>query len=64
MIPMEPGPEDFARMLAERRAQVEDARAYARYAHSRTGLLMGYLRRLADRIDPTGRRRRSTRSTF
>ena len=61
MIPMEPGPEDMARMLAERRAQMDDARAYARYAHSRTGLLVGYLRRLADRIDPTGRARRELR---
>ena len=61
MIPMEPGPEDMARILAERRAQMEDARAYARYAHSRTGLLMGHLRRLADRIDPTGRARRDLR---
>ncbi len=58
MIPMEPGPEDYARMLSERRAQMEQARAHARYAHSRAGLLMAYLRRLADRIDPTGARRR------
>ncbi len=61
MIPMEPGPEDMARILAERRAQMNDAPAYARYAHSRTGLLIGYLRRLADRIDPTGRARRELR---
>ena len=61
MIPMEPGPEDMARILAERRAQMNDARAYARYAHSRTGLLIGYLRRLTDRIDPTGRARRELR---
>ena len=61
MIPMEPGPEDMARILAERRAQMNDARAYARYAQSRTGLLIGYLRRLADRIDPTGRARRELR---
>ena len=60
MIPMEPGPEDYARMLAERRAQMEAARAYARYAHSRTGLLMGFMRRLAERIDPTGAMRRRT----
>jgi hypothetical protein len=59
MIPMEPGPEDYARMLADRRAEMEAARAYARYAHSRTGLLMDFLRRLADRIDPTGRERRT-----
>jgi len=58
MIPMEPGPEDYARMLHERRAEMERSRAIARYAHSRTGLLMTYLRRLADRADPTGRERR------
>ena len=61
MIPMEPGPEDYARMLSHRRTEMEQARAYARYAHSRTGLLVGYLRRLADRIDPTGRERRKVR---
>ena len=61
MIPMEPGPEDYQRLLSERRAEMETARAYARYAHSRTGLLVGYLRRLADRVDPTGRRRREMR---
>ena len=61
MIPMEPGPEDMARILAERRAQMDDARAYAHYAHSRTGLLLGYLRRLADRVDPTGSARRDLR---
>jgi hypothetical protein len=61
MIPMEPGPEDYQRMLSERRAEMETARMYAHYAHSRTGLLMAYLRRLADRIDPTGRRRREIR---
>ena len=58
MIPMEPGPEDFARMLSERRAAMEQSRGYAHYAHSRTGLLLAHLRRLAERIDPTGRVRR------
>jgi hypothetical protein len=58
MIPMEPGPEDFARMLSERRARMDEARTIARYAHSRSGLLTRYLRRLADRIDPTGHARR------
>ncbi|TMD11824.1 MAG: hypothetical protein E6I27_13440 [Chloroflexi bacterium] len=61
MIPMEPGPEDFARMLSEQRARMDEARAIARYAHSRTGLLTRYLRRLADRIDPTGASRREIR---
>ena len=58
MIPMEPSPEDMARQLAERRAEMERSRTIARYAHSRTGLLSRYVRRLADRIDPTGHRRR------
>ena len=61
MIPMEPGPEDFARILSERRARMDEARTIARYAHSRSGLLMRYLRRLADRIDPTGHARRDLR---
>ena len=50
MIPMEPGPEDYARMLSERRAQMERSRAFARYAHSRTGLLMTHLRRLVNAV--------------
>ena len=57
MIPMEPSPEDMSRQLAERRAEMERSRMIARYAHSRTGLLREYVRRLADRIDPTGRQR-------
>jgi hypothetical protein len=61
MIPMEPGPEDFSRMLHERRTQMEDARAVVRYAHSRTGLLLAFVRRLADRVDPTGASRRGLR---
>lgn len=58
MIPMEPSPEDMARQLAERRAEMERSRMIARYAHSRTGLLREYVRRLAEQIDPTGQRRR------
>ena len=61
MIPMEPGPEDFARTLADRRAEMDHARALAYAAHSRTGLLTRYIRHLADRVDPTGRRRRELR---
>ena len=57
MIPMEPGPEDFARQLADRRAAMDSARGMAYIAHSRTGLLARYLRSLADRVDPTGRQR-------
>lgn len=59
MIPMQPGPEDFARHLAEQRARMQEARAIAYLAHSRRGLLTRYLRRLADRIDPTGAARRN-----
>lgn len=58
MIPMEPSPEDMARHLAERRADMERAHMVARYAHSRTGLLRAFVRRLADRVDPTGQRRK------
>jgi hypothetical protein len=61
MIPMEPGPEDFSRHLAERRAEMQSARALAYLAHSRTGLLARFVRRLADRVDPTGRARRALR---
>ncbi len=61
MIPMEPRPEDFARMLSERRAEMDRSRAIAHYAHSRTGLLTRYLRTLADRIDLAGRQREELR---
>jgi hypothetical protein len=61
MMPMEPGPEDFARQLVEQRARMEKARAIAYLAHSRTGMLTRFLRRLADRIDPTGAARRTIR---
>jgi hypothetical protein len=59
MIPMEPGPEDYARHVAEQRTQMMEARTIASFAHSRTGLMVRYLRRLADRIDPTGSARRT-----
>ena len=58
MIPMAPGPEDFARQLSERRAQMQSARAIAYMAHSRNGLLARFLQRLADRLDPSGTARR------
>jgi hypothetical protein len=61
MNPMAPGPEDFARQLSERRAQMESARVIAYIAHSRRGLLAQFLQRLADRLDPTGSARRSLR---
>ena len=57
MMPMEPGPEDYARLLAERRTQMEEAQAIARFAHSRSGRLARHLRNLVERIDPTGRQR-------
>jgi len=62
MTPMDRGeyaPEEFARYLAEQRAQMEKARAFIHYAHSRTGLLARFLQRMADRIDPTGEARRT-----
>jgi hypothetical protein len=58
MIPMEPGPEDFARQLSERRKQMQSARALAYMAHSRRGLLARFLQNLADRLDPAGTARR------
>lgn len=61
MMPMAPGPEDSARQLSERRAQMESARAIAYIAHSRNGLLARFLQRLADRLDPTGSARRDLR---
>jgi hypothetical protein len=61
MNPMEPGPEDFAQLLAQRRAEMQSARAIAYLAHSRSGLLARFVRRLADRVDPTGRARRELR---
>ncbi len=61
MIPMEPRPEDFGRQLAERRARMDQARAIAFAAHSRTGLLARYLCAIAGRFDPTGVARRRLR---
>ena len=58
MNPMEPGPEDFARHLAEQRRQMQESRYLVYYAHSRTGALARFLQRLADSIDPTGQARR------
>jgi len=61
MNPMAPGPEDFARQLAERRAHMESARVIAYMAHSRRGMLARFLQRLADRVDPTGSARQDLR---
>ena len=51
--------EENSRHLAEQQARMRESAAIARYAHSRTGLLLRHLRRLADGVDPTGRRRGS-----
>jgi len=40
---------------------MEGARAIVHFAHSRTGMMTRFLRRLADRIDPTGAARRTSR---
>jgi len=58
MNPMAPGPDDFARQLAERRRQMQESRYLVYYAHSRRGSLARFLQRLADAIDPTGQARR------
>ena len=52
--------DDHAKYLASQQARMRESLAIARYAHSRTGLLVRHLRRLADAVDPTGLRR-STR---
>jgi hypothetical protein len=49
--------DDNARHIAEQQARMRESAAIARYAHSRTGLLLRHLRRLADGIDPMGRLR-------
>ena len=49
--------EEHARHLAEQQALMRESAAIARYAHSRTGLLLRHLRRLAGGVDPAGRRR-------
>ena len=53
--------EDSARHIADQQARMRESAALARYAHSRTGLLLRHLRRLADGIDPAGRLRSSGR---
>jgi hypothetical protein len=55
-------PENNYRYVQEktrRLAQESAATAAVRSEHSRSGLLARYLRRLADRIDPTGESRRN-----
>lgn len=47
---------DDARRLTEERAQRHE-RAAVSSGHSRTGLMAAFLRRLADRIDPSGQNR-------
>jgi hypothetical protein len=50
--------QEVQRRLSEER---QHAAAAVRYRHSRSGELAGFLRTLADRIDPTGAARRSLR---
>jgi hypothetical protein len=55
-------PESNYRYVRERTRRLLDDRATTaavRSEHSRTGLLAQYLRRLADRIDPTGAARQN-----
>jgi hypothetical protein len=64
MNPMEPSelmPDEFARHLHERRAQIREGKAVIYFAHSRSGQLARFLRAIADRIDPTGEARRTQR---
>lgn len=49
--------EDNARHIAEQRARMRESAAISRYAHSRTGLLLRHLRRLANSINAAGRNR-------
>jgi hypothetical protein len=48
----------YMREKARRLTEESAATAAVRAGHSRTGQLARYLRRLADRIDPTGEQRR------
>lgn len=48
---------DNERHIAEQQARMRESAAIARYAHSRTGLLLRHLRRLVDGVDPSGRLR-------
>lgn len=50
--------DDEKRRLIEQQSRIRESAAIARYAHSRTGLLLRHLRRLADGVDPSGRARR------
>jgi hypothetical protein len=47
---------DNARRIAEEQARRREVAAVM-FGHSRTGLLLQFLRQLADRIDPTGEAR-------
>lgn len=51
-----------ARRLAEEHARLREAAA-VRSGHSRTGLLAQFLRRLAERIVPTGEARHTSERT-
>ncbi len=51
--------EEDRRRRSEQQARMRESMAIASYAHSRSGLLLRHLRRLADAVDPTGRLRSS-----
>lgn len=57
VIPMQPGPEDFARQLSDRRVEMARARGMVYVAHSRAGVMARFLQRMADALDPTGESR-------
>lgn len=61
MMPMHPGPEDLARQLADRRAEMARVRAMVHAAHSHSGVMARFLQRMADALDPTGESRRRMR---
>ena len=50
--------QEVQRHIADERRQAASA---VHYGHSRSGQLAGFLRALADRIDPTGQARRQVR---
>jgi hypothetical protein len=63
MNPMDPRPHDFDRTLADRQAEMRRSSSMARFAHSRTRMLAHYVGSLVERLDPTGRERRRSRSS-
>lgn len=62
MNPMDPRPNDFDRTLSDRQADMRRSVEMARFAHSRTRMLARFVGSLVERLDPTGRERRRSRS--